>query len=234
VTAPPEPVPQAPTSSWLRWTLAGVACLAAATAGALLAHKPQPPLPDVSNNPISGLPDVRSVDKLVTARERELIALLKSQPAPEKALRGTIELGLLHISEHRLDEAKDRFERLEKDLPTTSPKKIEADNFAIRHASMAGRLGQAVVLAQRDTQATAQQSNDLVMRVVTNPFPQAGKSDKFEKGYFVVADFLLRYPELAQAVAESLNRNAVVLGKTRLEPTALEQLRNPPKTAKKE
>ena len=104
----------------------------------------------------------------------------------------------------------------------------------MRHASMAGRLGQAVVLAQRDTQAFAQQSNELVMRVVTNPFPQPAKSDKFEKGYFAIADFLLRYPELAQAVAESLNRNAVVLGKTRLEPQALEQLRNPPKTAKKE
>jgi serine/threonine-protein kinase len=236
VTAPPEPVTQPQTGLWFRWTLAGVACLAAGIAGILLADRHQPPLPDASNTAtIIGLPDVRSVEKLITTRERELFALLKSQPSPEKALRGTIELGLLNITEHRLDEAKDRFERLERDaLPNTSPKKVEADNFAIRHASMAGRLGQAVVLAQRDTPVAAQQSNDLVMRVVTNPFPQAGKADKFEKGYFGVVDLLLRYPELAQALAESLNRNAVVLGKARLDPPPLEQLRNPPKTAKKE
>ena len=44
----------------------------------------------------------------------------------------------------------------------------------------------------------------------------------------------LQHLDLAQAVSEALNRNALALGKSRLEPSALELLRTPPKAEKKE
>jgi serine/threonine-protein kinase len=45
---------------------------------------------------------------------------------------------------------------------------------------------------------------------------------------------LLRHPDLSHAVSEALTRNAANLGKTRLDSPALEQLRTPPRAAKKE
>ncbi|HTH47490.1 MAG TPA: hypothetical protein VMB21_08270 [Candidatus Limnocylindria bacterium] len=45
---------------------------------------------------------------------------------------------------------------------------------------------------------------------------------------------LLRQLDLSQAVSEALNRNALALGKTKLEPNALELLRTPPKASKRE
>ena len=61
-----------------------------------------------------------------------------------------------------------------------------------------------------------------------------GKADRSERGYQAVAAILLQHLDLAQAVSEALNRNALALGKTRLEPAALERLRTPPKAEKKE
>jgi hypothetical protein len=241
-TAPTTAFPRPQPARWHRWALAALACVLATVAGVFLfiaTHPPPEPAPTPAPTPPpSGLADVRSPDKLVTTRERELLALLASrQTQPDKFLKGSIELGLLQVSSHRLDEAKDRFERLEKE-PFPLPKKadkIDADFLAGRYASMAGRLGQAVVLAHRDTADAARQSNDLVLKVVADPFPRLPKLDKADRGYPAVAEFLLRHPDLGEALAESLNRNAATLGKTPpLTPNALEQLRNPPKGGKKD
>ena len=93
--------------------------------------------------------------------------------------------------------------------------------------SMAGRLGQAVVLAYRDTKPSATASIDLVTKVVNEPYPNA--KQKVEKTYQEVAKFLAKHPDLCQGVADALNRNMVTLGLTKLEPLALELLRAPPR-----
>src|SRR5262245_11779506 len=216
-----------------RWGLAAFVGGVAIVGGVILhaatnrAPEPAPTTP----SPASGLPDIRPPEKLVTTRERELLALLASPDTkPEDVVGGSIELGLLYVKERRLDDARDRFEKLEQEqLATGGPQP------PVRTASMIGRLGQAVVLAHRDTPNAAQQSNDLFLKVVNEPFPKSsGKFDKGERGYPVVATALLRYPDLAQEVSDALNRNAAALGKTTLTPNALEQLRFPPKVGKKE
>ena len=173
----------------------------------------------------------------MTTRERELLALVANrQTSPDKFLKGSIELGLLYIHTHRLDEAKERFERLEKEPFSSAPKKldkIDADLLATRYASMAGRLGQAVVLAYRDTAAAAQASNELMQKVVNDPYPKTAKSDKGDRGPVAVSNFLLRHPDLAEAVAESLNRNAATLSKPTLG-AQLDAFRTPPKGGKKD
>ena len=184
--------------------------------------------------PAVGLPDIRSPEKLVTTRERELLALLGSRETKsEDMITGYIELGLLYLKERRLDDAEASFKKLEGE--TFRKETLAGPQSPARTAGMAGRLGQAVVLAYRETPNAAQQSNDLVMKVLSEPFAKVpGKFDKVEKGYQAVVAFLLRHADLAQAVSDALNRNAVALGKAKLEPNALEQLRSPPKAAKKD
>jgi eukaryotic-like serine/threonine-protein kinase len=229
-------------SAW--WILLAVGCVAAAIGGALIAgnRNPRPDqqiVPNPTTNNPGGLPEIRPPEKIVTMRERELMALLSKKPTPEKMLKGSIELGLLYVRERRFEEAKETFEQLELakfDIPKKpdGDKKPDADSFAARHTNMAGRLGQAVVLAHSDNAAAAQASNDLVLKVLNDPFPRSTKFDKADRGYSAVTDFLLRYPDtgLAQSLADALNHNAATLGRTRLEPAALEQLRTPLKGGK--
>jgi serine/threonine-protein kinase len=233
LTTPGVVIPAPRSVRWNRGALAGLAALAALAGGVLVyaAVNPTPHDPDPAQDPAAeaGLPHVRSPDKLVTTRERELLALLANRESkPEDVVAGSIELGLLYTRDRRLDEADARFRKLENE---SFPKEPQIN----RTVSMAGRLGQAVALAYRDEPNTADQSNKLFAQVVNEPFPKpTGKVDKFEKGYQPVMTFLLRYPDLAQAVSDALNRNALALGKTTLTPNALELLRSPPKAGKKE
>ena len=143
----------------------------------------------------------------------------------QDVINHSIELGLMYIREHRLEEADARFAKLEKEQ--------FAKPFLTRTAGITGRLGQAIVMAYREVPTAAQQSNDLFLKALVDPFPKMpAKGDKFDRGYQVVAPILLRHPDLGQAVAETLNRNALGLGKTKLEPNALELLRTPPKAGK--
>ena len=77
-----------------------------------------------------------------------------------------------------------------------------------RLAGLAGRLGQAIVLAHRDK---AKESNDLFERGLTGP-PRVPTitPDKF----------LLAHPEFGQAVADALNRNAENLNAAEIVRTA--------------
>ena len=109
---------------WSPWAIALVACLGAATGGALLSatksHEPEPaanssttPPWNISGNS-TGPTDIRPTDKLVTTRERELIALVGAENTkPDDFMKGSIELGLLYVRERRLDEANVRFRKLE-------------------------------------------------------------------------------------------------------------------------
>jgi serine/threonine protein kinase len=213
------------------WLFAGLGCVAALAAGVLVYAGLNPPRDPAAPPapPATGLPDVRSPEKLVTARERELLALLDKRGAgSHDVINHSIELGLLYVRERRLDEADARFAKLEKE-------QFLKEMFLTRMAGITGRLGHAVTTAYRDGPNAAQQSNELFLKVLAEPAGKIpGKADKFERGYQAIAPILLRHLDLSQAVSEALNRNALAHGKSRLEPNALELLRTPPKAGKKE
>ena len=213
-----------------RWLLVGLACLLA-TAGGVCVYAgfhppPDPPAPPAATPAAGpGLPDVRPPDKLTTTRERELLAVLNTEGSkPDDVLRASVELGLLYVKEHRLPDATDRFEKLR--LRGADSR----DQGAARSANLAARLGQAVVLAHKNE---AEPSNKLVMDVVTDA-PKFGPGGPKGDRSATLSWLLLRYPDLSSAVSDALNRNAANLGKAKLDPPALEQLRSPHRAAKKD
>ena len=220
--APPKP------RRWGRWLLVGFACLLA-TAGGVFVYaglhvspnaQPQTAAPAAG----PGLPDVRPPDKLITTRERELLAVLNTEdPKPDDAIKASIELGLLYIKEHRLPDADKRFEILKN--------KKFGDPQATRSANLTGRLGQAIVLAHKNE---AEPSNKLVLDVVNDAQKFGPGGPKGPDRSATLSWLLLRYPDLSSAVSDALNRNAANLGKTKLEPASLEQLRSPHRPAKKD
>jgi serine/threonine-protein kinase len=147
---------------------------------------------------------------------------------PDDAIKASIELGLLYVRERRLTEANERFARLK-------AKATEwRDPIAARTANLTGRLGLAIVLAHENNEAEA--SNKLFHEIITDPLPKFGNgAQKGERtGAMMIWRILLRYHDLSQAVSDALDRNAANLGKTKLEPPALEQLRSSSRVGKKE
>ena len=217
----PEPV------RWGRWLLVGFACVLATAGGVFVyAGLNPPPDPHPHAQPGPGLPDVRPPEKLTTTRERELLAVLNTEGTkPDDVLKASIELGLLYVKEHRLADATDRFEKLKNRGGDWR------DPVANRSASLAGRLGQAVVLAHKNE---AEASNKLVMDVVTDAQKSGPGGPKGGDRSATLSWLLLRYPDLSSAVSDALNRNAANLGKAKLDPPALEQLRSPHRAAKKD
>ncbi len=229
-------VPAAPRRppAWGRWLLAAVLVIVATAGGvfAFLWMQSGPSTP--AHEPTVGLPDIRPSGKLQTTRERELIDVLESRGTKgEDIVAASIELGLLYVRERRLDEAQARFEALEREH-LGAP-------LATESAIISARFGKAIVMAYRDSgpqfPQTAKESLKLFAAAVNSPIPKdvpgasgkpAGKAERIQ----LVQRFLLRYPELAQAVAEALNRNAVNLGATRI--ANLEPLRHPRSGPKKE
>ncbi len=217
----PEPV------RWGRWLLVGFACVLATAGGVFVyAGLNPPPDPHPHAQPGPGLPDVRPPDKLTTTRERELLAVLNfGKTKPDDVLKASVELGLLYVKEHRLPDATDRFEELkQRGADWKNP-------VANRSANFAGRLGQAVVLAHKNE---AEPSNKLVMDVVTDAQRFGPGGPKGGDRSATLSWLLLRYPDLSSAVSDALNRNAANLGKAKLDPPALEQLRSPHRAAKKD
>ena len=140
----------------------------------------------------------------------------------------SIELGLLYIHERRFDEADARFAKLERE-------QFPREMYLTRSAGLTGRLGRAVVATYRDGPNAPQQSNDLFLKALVEPFTKLpGKGDRYERGYQAAAPILLHHLDLNEAISDALNRNAMALGKTKLEPSVLERLRTPPKAGKKE
>ncbi|MBP3960159.1 serine/threonine protein kinase [Gemmata sp. G18] len=221
-----------PGARWGLWLLIACACALAAIGGVLLYGGLNPSAdpahaPAGANHSGPGLPDVRSPDRLNTTRERELLVVLNTEGTkPDDAIKASVELGLLYVRERRLPEANERFERLR------GREKEWRDPLAARTASVAGRLGLAVVLAHENK---PEPSNKLFLDVVQDQPKFGGPGGpKFERSAFSVSGTLLRYPDLSHAVSDALNRNAANLGKTKLEPAALEQLRSPQRVGKKD
>jgi len=228
--SPPPSTPVAPPAPirWGRGGLIALGCLLA-TAGGVAVYAGLHPSRARSSqadgtNPTQGLPEVRPPEKIITTRERELLGVLNTEGTkPDDVIKASIELGLLYVREHRLAEATDRFERLK-------ARGAEwRDTFAARTANITGRLGVAVVLAHENNKAEA--SNKLFVDLVTET-PKFGPGKSERAAAAVVHWILLHHPDLSHAVSDALNRNAINLGKAKLEPAALEQLRTPPRLGK--
>ncbi len=225
-----------PATRWNRWLTVALVCLLATAGGVALfagihsfnpPHENTTPTPTPTPTPVVGLPDVRSPDKLTTTRERELLAVLNTEGTkPDDVIKASIELGLLYVKEHRFPEATERFERLKNRATEWR------DPIAARSANVTGRLGLAVVLAHDDKKA--EQANKLFAEVVTEQPPKFTGGPKSDRSAMTVSWILLRYPDLSHAVSDALNRIASNLGKAKLEPAALEQLRSPQRVGKKD
>lgn len=194
------------------WALAGLVCMFAAAAGAFLYVLISPPaeaagIRPADQPPLQGLSDVPPPEPLTTARERELLAVASRPEAPaEDRLAATVGLGLLYVKERRLPEANDRFRDLQ--APDRFPGAVTASV-----AQTAGRFGQAVVLAYANR---PEESNALFLEAI------GGKGGDPKSS--LVRTVRSRYPNLAWATTEALNRNAANLGTPSLTPV-LEHLR---------
>jgi serine/threonine protein kinase len=225
-------------ASRVHWLVLAMACLLATAGGVCIYLTVQlasesrananGSLPQPQTTQAQGLPDVHPPEKITTTRERELLVVLSAKGIDaDDTVKASIELGLLYVKDHRLADATDRFERLK----GKSTDWWRSDPVASRNAYLTSRLGLAVVLAH-DNRAEA--SNKQFLEVISEPPPKFGPGGPKQDRSSAISWTLLRYPDLSHAVSDALNRNAANLGKTKLEPAALEQLRSPPRVGKKD
>jgi serine/threonine-protein kinase len=178
-----------------------------------MTNPPKDAAQPLSNPPpaVTGLPDVRPSEKITTARERELLALIRDRETkPDKVIEGYIELGLMYVRDRRLTEAKLAFEKLAEQKFDTPMQTLSADR--------AGKFGVAVVLAHQDK---AKESVEHLDAALKGPLPKL--PNKFD-AMRVVQTVLLQHPDLAQAVSEALNRDVANGMKLNAQ---LESLRSP-------
>ena len=158
---------------------------------------------------IIGLPDVRAPEPVITTRERELRSLMKERSTKPLAYAdAAVELGLLLVKEHRLDDAEKVFNELENEQNRAGIAKAKSP------PGLVAKLGQGLVLAHRDKPV---ESNDQFLGGLGNV--------RFTQG--ILDSFLLAHPEFAQAIAEAINRNAENLVPPAKIPDRLEWLRTP-------
>ena len=192
---------------------AGVALLALLAAGGWWAFGRANPPGETKPTAGPGLPDVRPPELVASTRERELKAKIESrQSKPPEVLDAALSLGVLYVRERRLGDADGVFKEIEAErIERLLPQKGQA----IKTNELAGRLGQAVVLAHRDK---PKESNDkFEQALLTLTKPAVNQLDKF----------FLAHPEFTQAVAEAVNRNADNLAPGEKMPARLEWLRTP-------
>ncbi len=216
-------IPPPAARSRRRWLLAGAGLLGIVLGFLtyLVSHRVRNPRLTAAAA-LPGLPDVRPPEKFVTTRERELHTVLNTEGAkPDEVIRASIELGLLLLKERRAAEANERFEKLKARAADFR------DQVAARTGNLIARLGIAVVLAHEQK---TKESYELFEKLVAEQPPKfsGAKSDgvRFDRPAAAVTWLLFRHPDLGTAVADALNRDAVGLGKTKLEPAVLEQIRN--------
>lgn len=202
-----------------------------------------PAPPPTESPPIVGLPDTRPPVKVVTAKERALLAKWDNPTArPADVLEAGIELGLLYVKEHRLDDAERVFKDVElkridwtadvarekwNDWISDMPKKLEGKflkQFTENLADLPGKLGRAIVLAHRDkTSDSIEMFTAVVTELDKKQFAKSKQKSTLSE--LLLVEYLKMHPDFAQAIATAMKRNEVNLkGKV---PEKLDWLRTP-------
>jgi serine/threonine-protein kinase len=214
----------------LLWGLAvTVSLLAAVAAGAALrlTRNPGPPLLEPS-------PELSAAGEAVRTgngngdREAALLAIvnrdanLQNQDDFRRHLDATVQLGLLHLDQRRLDKAESLF----RDLRERPPGEL-------RVYGAWGKIGQAATLAFQDKAAD---SIKLFRELESTrmPLDKGGGRPGFDWRQFMVRGmrdlsaetFLLSTPQVRRVVSEALDHNAANLGEP--VPPELERLRKMP------
>ena len=206
---PPFPPPASSLNSARR--IAGISMLVMLAMAGFYLPELFPASGESTPAPMAGLPLLPLPTPLISLREKELLATIQNRSSPaQEVLDASVELGLLYVRERRLDDA----DRLFADLQQQRASRPGGKALAISPAMLAGRFGQAVVLAHRDE---AKQSNDMLEALLLGP-PRIPP--------VLLEKFLLSHPDFAEVVANALQRNADNLHLDRL-PERLEWLRTP-------
>lgn len=200
---------------------------------------------DPGSGATAGLPDVRPASRTPNAREKELTAVWENKAAkPMETIDAGLALGLLHLHDVRLDDAEKVFGEMETRLPerkldwTADAVKRIAEQFrpngaaegneffrrfvdnwkrtiADRVADVPGRLGQAVVLAERNEPTKsntvfgqALQSLDSLGPGFLKDMPKGTKARRLPGPDSILGEFLKAHPDFAKAIAAALQRNA--------------------------
>jgi len=159
---------------------------------------------------VVGLPNFRPPGPVTTARERQLrAALTVTPPGPPQAL-AALDLGLLHLAEHRLNDADEAFAELK-------AMALGGADFPIPPAALA-RFGFGLVLSHRDQ---PEESNAALLAAI-------GLLPKAKESRPEVDKFFFDHPAFAQAVSSAVARNADTLDALRKKmPNGLDWLRSP-------
>jgi serine/threonine protein kinase len=207
---PPFPPPASSLASARR--LAGVSLLVILAVAGWYLPEVFPEVGETAAAPQAGLPLHPLPSPLISRRERELQATIQNRASPQSSVvDAMLELGLLYLREGRLDDADRIFAEMQLERAGRS-----GGNKAVssQPASLAGRIGHAIVLAHRDQ---AKQSNEILETIVSGP-PRLPP--------IILEKFLMSHPDFAEAVSNALQRNMENLQLDRL-PERLEWLRTP-------
>lgn len=204
------------SSRWPARILGGLAIAAFFAGGWLLFGKLHPPATAAPSSGFPGLPDARLPEavKLVSARERELLARLDKRSAtPNEVIDASLDLGLLYLKEHRLAEAEKVFVQLGDEKPDGRARPIDNQFPAY---SIASKLGLGLVLSLQDK---ARESNATLRSAIESLGKKPLALGRLQEFFANHRDFTL-------SIAEAVQRNTDNLKGERL-PPVLERLRSP-------
>lgn len=168
--------------------------------------------PSVANG--LGMADIRLPGKTVTSRERALLDQWKKPGIAREQLQAGIDLGLLYLKEHRLDEAEKLFVEMES-LPLR-PNPADPQKSIPLPASVVGKLGRCMVLAQHDQPKESIQ----LLESVLQGTPRQQLRTGMEKLCF-------EFGEFGQMLSTAINRNVDNLLKDAKLSPLVEWLRSP-------
>jgi eukaryotic-like serine/threonine-protein kinase len=161
-----------------------------------------------------GMADLRLPNKIVTSRERALLDQWHKPGIPREQLQAGIDLGILYLKEHRLEEAEKLFVEMES-LPLR-PQLTDPQKSIPLPASVVGKLGRCMVLAHHDQAKESIQLLESVLQGTARTQLRTG----MEKLCF-------EFGEFGQMLSAAINRNVENLPKdTKLSPL-VEWLRSP-------
>jgi eukaryotic-like serine/threonine-protein kinase len=209
---------QIPVSQPKRWwrIAAFVFVLGAVGLGGWLATRNTPPINDAPAS--NGLPFVQLPIPLTDPRETTFREQIQAtHPHDRRHYEAVMSLGLLYISERRLEDAERLFKELEA-LPAQPGKSAKSTDTSFPvSTSVLARLGSAIVLAHLDTPNESNREFELALNTWQNRQQMRQALEKL----------CLNYPEFGHAIADAVNRNAENLPKGSRLPVLVGWLRNP-------